>query len=161
VPPIRTALALLLFGAGIACRADLLAPRFDTLAGRWRAAPIPIQPAGQFLRTLELTTDGRYIRTGASRGTYPQLPADAIGSITREYGHYVYEDERLRFTQDSVRIWDYLSGSYFYAGPPGVSIEGPPTDPTVELTRNRLTLRYMVNPGAGYVPVTDEYVRDQ
>ena len=68
---------------------------------------------------------------------------------------------RRGFTEDSLRSWDNLSGTYFHAGPKGLYIEGPPTDPKVELTRTRLTLRYSVNPGAGYVAVTDVYYRDR
>ena len=110
---------------------------------------------------LEFTVDGHYVLTGAFRGIYAQLPADSVGSITREYGTYLLDRDTLRFTQDSLRSWDYLSGTYFYAGPKGVYIEGAPTDPEIELTRTRLTLRYSVNPGAGYIPVTDVYDRDR
>lgn len=99
--------------------------------------------------------------TGTFRGVYPQLPADAVASISRSYGRYVYENDHLSFSQDSVRAWDYMTGDHFHAGPPGVSIEGPPTVPTVELTQDRLILRYMVNPDRGYVPVADEYFRDR
>jgi len=153
-------LALMLV-AGIACRADLLAPSSQTLAGQWRRAPQSQAPSGQFLRMLEFTVDGHYVLTGAFRGIYAQLPADSVGSITREYGTYLLDRDTLRFTQDSLRSWDYLSGTYFYAGPKGVYIEGAPTDPEIELTRTRLTLRYSVNPGAGYIPVTDVYDRDR
>ena len=151
----------LMLVASIACRAELLAPSSQTLAGRWRGAPELLSPSGQYLRTLEFTVDGHYVLTGAFRGVYAQLPADSVGSITREYGTYILGGNRLRFTQDSLRSWDYLSGAYFSAGPKGVSIEGPPTDPEVELMDTRLTLRYSVNPGAGYVPVTDVYHRDR
>jgi hypothetical protein len=158
---LRAVVAAFVFVAGTACHTDLFYSASDPIVGRWRAAPTPLQPTGQFLRTLDLASDGRYVQTGVFRGVYQQQPADAIGSISRAYGRYVYANDQLRFTQDSVRSWDYLSGEYFYAGPGGVSIEGPPTIPTVELTADRLVLRYMVNPGAGYVPVTDEYFRDR
>ena len=161
MPSIRTLLAVLLIGAGIACRADLLAPSSQTLAGRWQRAPQPHGPMGQHLRTLEFTVDGKYVLTDALRGVYAQLPADSVGSISREYGTYVLDSDILRFTQDSLRSWDYLGGAYFHVGPKGLYFEGPPTDPTVEITRTRLTLRYMVNPGAGYVPVIEEYLRDR
>lgn len=151
---------VLVLVAGIACRADFVAPSSQALAGRWTRAPEPLAPSGEYLRTLEFTLDGHYVLTGTSRGVYPQLPANSVGSVTREYGVYVFQRDTLRFTQDSVRSWDYLSGTYFYAGPKGIYIEGPPTDPGVELTQTRLTLRYSVNPGAGYVPVTDVYFRD-
>ena len=160
MPSIRTLLAVLVVGAGIACRADLLAPSPDALTGRWSRAPEPLSPSGQLLRTLEFTADGQYVRTTASRGIYAQLPADSVGSITREYGTYVLAADTLRLAQDSVRSWDWLGGTYFHAGPVGVYIEGPPTDPVVEITSTRLTLRYMVDPGAGYVPVIEEYLRD-
>ena len=151
----------LMLVAGIACRTDLLVPSSQTLVGRWRRAPEPQTPTGQYLRTLEFTVDGHYVLTNASRGVYAQLPVDSVGSITREYGTYVLNSHTLRFMQDSLRSWDYLSGTYFYAGPKGLYIEGPPTDPGVELTHTRLTLRYSVNPGGGYVPVTDVYHRDR
>ena len=151
----------LLLVAGIACHADLLAPSSQTLAGHWSRAPEPLSPKGQYLRTLEFTVDGHYVLTGAFRGVYAQLPADSVGSISREYGTYVLNSDIIRFTQDSVRSWDYLTGTYFHAGPKGQSIEGPPTDPNVELTATQLTLRYMVDPGAGYVAVTDVYYRDR
>jgi hypothetical protein len=158
---LRAAVTVLVISAGTACGTDLLYWSSNPIVGRWRAAPMAQQPRGEYLRTLDLAADGRYVSTGAFQGVYPQLAADAIGSVSRVYGHYVYEDDRLRFTQDSMRTWDYLTGEYFHAGPAGISIEGPPTDPTVELTPDRLVLRYMVNPGAGYVAVTDEYFRDR
>ena len=151
----------LILVAGIACRADLLAPSSATIAGRWSRAPQSQTPSGQYHRMLEFTDDGHYVLTGSFRGIYAELPADSVGSISREYGTYVLDRNTLRFTQDSVRSWDYLSGTYFYAGPKGVYIEGPPTDPEIELTHTRLTLRYSVNPGAGYVPVTEVYDRDR
>ncbi len=147
--------------AGIACQPDVLAPSSQTLAGRWVRATEPLSPMGQYSRTLEFTVDGHYVRTGSFRGIYAQLPADSVGSISREYGSYVLTNDILRFSQDSVRSWDYLSGTYFRAGPMGLPIEGPPTDPKVELTDTQLTLRYSVNPGAGYVAVTDVYHRDR
>ena len=162
VPSIRTFLAVLLIGAGIACHADLLAPSPQTLVGRWRRAPEPQSPMGQYFRTIEFTIDGHYVLTGAFRGVYSQLPVDSVGSITRQYGTYVLDGDILRFAEDSVRSWDYLSGTYVHAGPPqGIPIEGASTDPKVELTHTRLTLRYSVNPGGGYVAVTDDYDRDR
>lgn len=160
VPFTRLLKSILLMGAGIACRADLLSPSSHAIAGRWLRSPEPLSPAGIYVRTLEFTVDGHYVVTGASRGVYAALPVDSVGSITQEYGRYVLESNILRFTQDSIRSWDHLGGSYFHAGPQGLSIEGPPTDPSVELTSTRLTLRYSVNPGAGYVEVTDTYDRD-
>jgi hypothetical protein len=152
---------VLLVVAGIACHADLLAPSSQRLAGRWSRAPEPLSPSGQYLRTLQFTLDGHYVRTDAFRGVYAQLPAGSVGSNSREYGTYVLNSDIIRFTQDSVRSWDYLSGMYFHAGPQGQYIEGPPTDPKVELTDTQLTLRYMVNPGNGYVAVADVYYRDR
>lgn len=160
MPLRRLLLAILVVGAGVACRADLLSPSPQALAGHWLRAPEPLRPGGEYVRTLEFTVDGHYVVTGASRGVYAALPVDSVGSITHEYGSYVLENNILRFTQDSLRSWDHLIGSYFHAGPQGLSIEGPPTDPSVELTSTRLTLRYSVNPGGGYVAVTDTYDRD-
>jgi len=160
VPFNRLLTAILLVGAGIACRADLLSPSSQAIAGRWLRSPEPLSPAGNYVRTLEFTVDGHYVVTGASRGIHAALPLDSVGSITHEYGRYVLKNTILRFTQDSLRSWDFLSGSFFHAGPQGMSIEGPPTDPSVELTSTRLTLRYSVNPGGGYVAVTDTYDRD-
>lgn len=139
----------LLLAAGIACHADLLAPLSQTLAGRWSRGPEPLSPNGQYLRTLEFSVDGHYVLTGAFLGVYAQLPADSVGSVSREYGTYVLNSDVIRFTQDSVRSWDYLSGMNSYAGPKGQYFEGPPTDPKVELTDIQPTLRYMVNPGLG------------
>ena len=160
MPSNRLLTAILLVGAGIACRADLLSPSSQAIAGRWLRSPEPLSPAGNYVRTLAFTVDGHYVVTGASRGVYAALPVDSVGSITREYGSYVLESNILRFTKDSIRSWDHLSGSYFHTGPQGLSVEGPPTDPSVELTSTRLTLRYSVNPGGGYVAVTDSYDRD-
>ena len=160
MPLSRLLTAVMLVGAGIACRSELLSPSSQGIAGRWIRAPEPLRPAGNYVRTLEFTVDGHYVITGASRGVYAALPVDSVGSITHEYGSYVLESSTLRFMQDSIRSWDYLGGSYFHAGSQGMSIEGPPTDPSVELTSTRLTLRYSVNPGAGYVAVTDSYDRD-
>jgi hypothetical protein len=157
---IVSGLALLVV-AGIACHADLLAPSSQTLTGHWSRASEPLSPNGQYFRTLDFSVDGHYVLTGASRGVYAQLPADSVGNVSREYGTYVLNSDIIRFTQDSVRSWDYLTGTYFHAGPKGQYIEGPPTDPSVELTDTQLTLRYMVDPGAGYVAVTDVYYRDR
>src|SRR5687768_17866978 len=103
-------LALILV-AGIACRAKLLAPSSQTIAGRWSRAPQPQAPSGQYYRMLEFTDDGHYVLTGAFRGIYPQLPADSVGSISREYGTYVLDRNTLRFTQDSrtYRSEEYTS----------------------------------------------------
>jgi hypothetical protein len=73
----------------------------------------------------------------------------------------VLSGDTLRFAQDSSRTWDYLTGTYFHAGPPGMYFEGPPTDPIVELTPAHLTLRYSVNPGNGYMQVTEVFDRDR
>jgi hypothetical protein len=158
MPSIRTLLAFLFVGGAMACGAELIAPSPLALAGRWNRIP-----SGRYSRTLELTADGRYVQTSTFRGDYPQLPRDSAGTIVWEYGRYVVHDDTLRFAQDSLRSWDWMSGYYFQIGigREGMSIEGPPTDPTIELTSTRLTLRYMVNPGAGYVPVVDEYLRSR
>jgi hypothetical protein len=150
---------VLLVGAGVACGADLLAPSPDALTGHWARAPESMSPSGQFFRMLDFTADGHYVRTGIFRGVYPQLPPDSAASISREYGSYVLAGDTIRFAEDSLRVWDFLSGSYLHVGPPGMYIEGPPTDPVIELTSSRLTLRYMVDPGNGYTPVTEEYHR--
>jgi hypothetical protein len=144
-----------------ACHSDLLAPSSQSLAGHWSRAPQPLSPSGQYLKTLEFRVGGHYVLTGVSRGIYAQLPADSVGNIWHEYGTYVLNSDIIRFTQDSVRSWDYLIGTYFHAGPTGQYIEGRPTDPKVELTDTQLTLRYMVNPGNGYVAVADVYYRDR
>lgn len=155
------AIAALFVVAATACHTDLFYSASDPIVGHWRAAPMAQQPSGEYLRTLDLAVDGRYLRTGTFRGVYPQLPADAVASVSREYGRYVYQNDELRFSQDSVRSWDYMTGDHLSVGSGGMSIEGPPTVPTVELTADRLILRYMVNPGAGYVPVQEEYFRDR
>lgn len=146
----------LLLMAGTACQPDVLAPSSQTLAGRWSVSMPPLSP---YSRTLEFTVDGHYLLSASFRGIYAQLPADSVGSISREYGSYVLTNNILRFSQDSVRSWDYLSGTYFHAGPV-VYIEGQ-TDPKVELTNTQLTLRYSINPGGGLVAVTDVYQRDR
>lgn len=160
MPSIRIVLAILVVGATIACADDLLATSPDGLTGRWTSVPEALSPGGQYVRTIDFTADGRYLRVSTFRGIYPQQPPDAIAALTREYGTYALSRDTLRFLQDSIRTWDYLGGEYLYVGRSGGYIEGPPTDPTVELTATRLTLRYMVNPGAGYVPVVEEYSRE-
>ena len=112
-----------------------------------------------YTRTLDFTVDGHYLLTATFRGIYAQLPADSVGSISREYGSYVLTNNIIRFSQDSVRSWDYLTGTYFHAGPV-VYIEGQ-TDPKVELTNTQLTLRYLTNTGGGNVAVTEVYHRDR
>ena len=121
---------------------------------------MPVSPMGQFFKTFEFSEDGHYVLTYEFRGVYPQLPADATASIGHEYGTYILTGDTLRVTQDSSRTWDYLGGTSFHVGPAGIAIEGPPTDPIVELTPTRLTLRYSVNPGGGYEQVTETYDRD-
>jgi hypothetical protein len=160
VPRRYTLFTALLLGA-VACSADLIEPSAEAIVGRWRRAPMPLSPRGEFLKTLELTADGHYTATTESRGVYAQLAPDAVGSITQDYGAFQLTGNVLRFTQDSVRTWDFLGGTNFHAGPPGIFFEGPPTDPIVELTPNRLTLRYSVNPGGGYVQVTETFDRER
>src|SRR5258705_2307903 len=160
MPRRNTLLAALLVGAVVACSAELLEPTSQALAGRWRRGPEPQSPAGQFLKTVDFTEDGHYTVTTEFRGVYPQLSAEAVGSTTSTYGSYVLTGDVLRFPQDSVRTWDDLTGTSFHAGSGGIYFdEGPPTDPIVELTPTRLTLRYSVNPGDGYVPVTETFDR--
>jgi hypothetical protein len=74
-------LAILVVSAVGGCRADLLQPSAQTIAGRWRAVPVSLSPTGQYVRMLEFTEDGHYMVTGESRGVYAQLPADSAGSI--------------------------------------------------------------------------------
>ena len=161
MPRRYTLLAGLLVGAVIACSAEPLEPSSQALAGRWRRGPEPQSPTGQLLKTVDFTEDGHYTVTTEFRGVYPQLSAEAVGSTTSTYGSYVLTGDVLRFAQDSVRTWDYLTGTSFYAGSGGIYFEGPPTDPIVELTPPRLTLRYSVNPGGGYVPATETFDRDR
>lgn len=158
---IRIVLSLLALGASVACADAVIAPSPDALTGHWAGAPETLSPSGQFIRTLDFSPDKKYLRTTVIRGVYPQQPADAIAAITREYGTYALSSDTLLFLQDSVRTWDYLSGEFLYVGRAEGYIEGPPTVPTVELTSTRLTLHYMVNPGAGYVPVVEEYSRER
>lgn len=160
MPSIRLVCATFVAAASLACADNLIAPSPDGLTGRWTRAPEALSPSGQMIRTLDFNVDRRYVRTAVIRGVYPQQPADAIAALTREYGTYALSSDTLRFLQDSIRTWDYLGGEFLYVGRAGGYIEGPPTDPTVELTATHLTLRYMVNPGAGYVPVVEEYSRE-
>jgi len=152
---------MLAVGAGIACADALLAPSPDGLTGRWTRAPEALSPSGQYVRSIEFSPDGRYLRTSVFRGVYPQQPADAIAALTREYGTYALSSDTLRFLQDSIRSWDFIGGEFLHVGRAEGYIEGPPTDPTVELTATHLTLRYLVNPGAGYEPVVEEYSRER
>ena len=158
---IRVLLSMLVVGASVACAEKLTAPSPDGLTGRWSAEPMPLSPTGQLFRSLEFSADGRFVRTYVMRGVYAQQPADAVGSMVRVFGRYSLARDTIRFAQDSLRGWDYMSGEYSQIGSGGVSIEGPPTDPAVELTATHLTLRYMINPGAGYVPVVEEYTRER
>jgi hypothetical protein len=157
---IRVLLSMLVVGASVACAEILVAPSPDGLTGRWSADPMPLSPTGQLFRTLEFSADGRFVRTSIMRGVYAQQPAGAVASTISVYGKYSLARDTIRFVQDSLRGWDYMSGEYVQIGPGGVAIEGPPTDPAVELTPTHLTLRYMVNPGAGYVPVVEDYSRE-
>ena len=157
---IRILFVSVIIASGIGC-ADGLAPTPDALTGRWSTAPQPLSPSGQYVMSYVFTADRKYVRSVTMRGVYPQLPADSVGSIYREYGSYVLHADTLLAAQDSTKSWDWLSGEYFHVGPPGMSIEGPPTDPVIELTPSRLTLRYMVNPGDRYVPVVEVYLRER
>jgi hypothetical protein len=161
VPSIRIVFVTFAAAASLACADALIAPSPDGLTGRWTRGPETLSPSGQYVRTIDFGADGRYLRSSVFRGIYPQQPADAIAALTREYGTYALSSDTLRFLQDSVRTWDYLGGEFLYVGRPGGYIEGPPTDPIIELTATRLTLRYQVNPGAGYVPVVEEYARER
>jgi hypothetical protein len=155
-------LAILIAGAVGGCRADLLQPSAQTIAGRWRGAPVSLSPPGQYFRILEFTEDGHCVTTSELRGVYAQLPADSAGRITHAYGTYILVGDTLHVHQDSLWTWDYLGGTFVQIGPSsGIDIEGPNTDPIVELTATRLTLRYFVNPGDGYEQVTDRYYRDR
>lgn len=160
MPSVRIVFTTFVAAASLACADALIAPSPDGLTGRWTRAPEALSPSGQYVRTIDFGADGKYLRTTVVRGVYPQQPADAIAALTREYGTYALSSDTLRFLQDSVRTWDYLGGEFLYVGRASGYIEGPPTDPTVELTATRLTLRYQVNPGAGYVPVVEEYSRE-
>ena len=71
VPRTRLLPAILLVGAGIACRADLLSPTSQAIAGRWLRAPEARSPAGNYTRTLEFTDDGHYVVTGAFTSLAP------------------------------------------------------------------------------------------
>jgi hypothetical protein len=158
IRPLACALAL---SAGLACDGDLLSPSPDSLAGRWSTAREPVNPQGYFVRTLEFTTDGKFIGSVAARGVYSQLPADSAGSWSRSYGSYVLRRDTLLFALDSLRSWDWMTGEYFQTSfTRGIDIEGPPTPPVVTVTHARLTMRYLVNPGNGYTPVIQEYFRD-
>ena len=157
---IRVVFVSVLVASGIGC-AEGLAPTPDALTGRWSTAPAALSPSGQYVRSYDFTADRKYVHTVTTRGVYPQLPADSVGSTYREYGSYVLHADTLLAVQDSTKSWDRLSGEYLHVGPPGIYIEGPPTDPVIELTPSRLTLRYMVNPGDRYVPVVEVYLREQ
>ena len=151
--------AVLLVSVAAACRTQPLQPNGSSIAGQWRSAVIPLSPTGQLVKTLEFTGDGRYIRRHESRGAYATQPADAVSSVSSEYGTYLLADAVLHYAADSVRTWEARSGTSLRVAPFGRYIEGPPTDPVVELSSSRLTLRYAVNPGAGYVPVTETFDR--
>lgn len=156
----HTVLAVLLVSAVVGCRTNLLEPSPQSIVGRWRRTLVPSSPTGQFVKTLTLAPDGHYTVTSESRGVYPTLPADSGSGSSREYGMYVLTGAVLHFSEDSTRTWDVVSGTSFHAGS-RTYFEGPPTDPTVEITASRLLLRYSVNIGNGYVPVTEAYDRDQ
>ena len=155
-----TLLAVLLVSTVVACRTSLLEPSPQSIVGRWRRTLVPSSPTGQFVRSLALAPDGHYTLTGESRGVYATLPADSVSSSSREYGTYVLTGAILHFSEDSTRTWDVVSGTSFHAGS-RTYFEGPPTDPAVEITASRLLLRYSVDIGNGYVPVTEAYDRDQ
>jgi hypothetical protein len=158
---IRTLACALAFSAGLACDGDLLSPSPDSLAGRWSTAREQVNPQGYFVRTLEFTTDGKYVSSVVARGVYPQLPADSAGSWSRVYGAYVLRRDTLLFALDSLRSWDWMTGEHLQTSlTRGIDIEGPPTPPVVTITRTRLTMRYLINPGSGYAPVVLEYSRD-
>lgn len=152
-------LVILCIGAVVACSGQPLEPSAPALVGGWSHATVQLSPMGESRTTLDFTADGHYIGTTEMRGIYAQLSANSVASVFRTYGTYVLTGNVLHLSQDSTRTWDFLSGSFFHAGPAGISIEGPPTDPTVEVTQTQLTLRYFVNPGDGYRPVVDQYNR--
>ena len=159
--PIRHLLAVVIVVAGSACADDVLAPTPDALTGRWSAVPEALSPSGQLFRTLDFTADRRYVRTYIMRGVYPQLPADSAAVISHEYGSYTLHGDTLFTARDSARTRDWLGGEYLEVGPPGMAIEGPPTPPVLEITPTRLTLRFMFNPGDGYHPAVEVYLRER
>lgn len=143
----------------IACGSEVLAPTPTALTGTWLTAAEPLQPNGSFTRKLVFLPSGHYVSTVESRGVYGGVPRDSVVSYSSEYGTYTLTGDILRLVQDSAKGWDLLGGSWNRVGPPGIYIEGPPTDPVVEVSQSRLVLRYEVNPGAGYVPVKAIYYR--
>jgi hypothetical protein len=156
--PLLAALALL---AGLACDGIPLAPSQASLIGRWSTKPEALRPSGYLSRTLEFSHDGQYVSHVAARGVYPQLPADSVGSWSRAYGSYVLRRDTLLFALDSLRSWDWMTGEHFETSfTRGIEIEGPPTPPVVTVTRTRMVMRYLINPGNGYAPVVMEYFRD-
>jgi hypothetical protein len=158
IRPLACALAL---WAGLACDGSFLSPSPNSLAGRWSTPPEQLNPTGSYVRTIEFSTEGKYVSGVVLRGTYAQLPADSAGSWSRTYGTYVLRRDTLLFAPDSARSWDWMTGEHFQTNfPTLIYIEGPPTPPVVTVTRTRLTMRYLVNPGNGYQPVVLEYSRD-
>lgn len=64
------------------------------------------------IRMLAFDADGRYAWIVASRGVYTLLPADSIGSISREYARFALRGNTLLLAQDSLRTGDYMGGSW-------------------------------------------------
>lgn len=145
----------------IACGSEVLAPAPAALTGTWLTVAELLQPTGSFTRKLVFSPSGRYTSTIESRGVYAGVPSDSVISYSSEYGAYTLTGNTLRLVQDSAKGWDLLGGSWRHVGPPGIYIEGPPSDPVVEVSQSRLVLRYQVNPGNGYVPVKAVYYRAQ
>lgn len=160
MPLNKSTLAFVVSIAVTACGSEaLVAPSPAALTGTWLTTVQPTQPRGSFVRKLEFFATGRYVSRGESRGTYAGVPSDSVISYTSNYGAYTLAGDTLRLVQDSAKGWDLLTGSWTRLGPPGIYIEGPPTDPIVEVSRSQLILNYQVNPGAGYIEVRDSYYR--
>ena len=142
-----------------ACGRDVLAPAPAALTGMWLTAAKSIQPRGSFTKRLLFVGVDHYVSTWESRGSYAGVPDDSVVAYENDYGTYSLTGNTLRFTQDSAKGWDLVSGSWTRRGKP-MYIEGAPTDPVIELGLSRLILRFAVDPGDGkYQPVEDVYYR--
>ena len=137
----------------MAACSDLLTPSAAALAGTWRSTS---EPAGN-TRLMTFTGEGQYVVTLQSRGGDAAAP-DSVTAYSSTFGAFQVVGATLHLVEDSTVGWNWQTGSWRQVGP-GFYIEGPPTDPTVQLTATRLVLTNAVNPGGGYVPMRREFRR--
>lgn len=155
---IRWAAAVAAVAVMVGC-SDLLEPTPELLAGTWRNVPDTDPSLANLQRTIAFSVDGSYVVDAWSGPSSMTDPPDSVGWRNTVFGTYSLRGATLTLAQDSTNGRNGQGGTWHYGKPAGMDVEGPPTDPVVRLTTDRLVLTNKVNPGAGYVTVVATYDR--